>query len=235
MPRKKNTSGTNLPAIKPTRNVTRPMHGGTDLVPVEAVFHVPTVHPSSRGPWDGEADKIAWTDRMSGLGCIIKRSGSTGCWEGFVGVGPDHPLFGVTPGALVGLDLRAHGGVNYAAACQKYEPESTSVCHVTDVDTRPSHSQRPLTKEGKEHDDAWWLGFSCDQAGDVIPGGSNPLQGRDVPAGVNERVYRDEAFVYRECVRLAAQLLAIADGVDHTTVQSEQPSVSAYDPRRVGG
>lgn len=225
MPRKK-TGGTKLPAITPTRDVVRPMHGGTDLVTVDAVFHVPAVHPGGIGPWTGEADKIAWTDGMSGLNCIIRRSERTGCLEAYVGVDPDHPLYGVTKGALVGLDLRVHGGVNYAAACQRYEPESTSICHVHEEAKRTIHSERP-------HDDAWWIGFSCDQAGDLIPNGRNPLHGRDVTAGVNERVYRDEAYVYHECIGLAAQLRAIADGVDHKTVVPDRPSVGAYDSSRV--
>lgn len=226
MPRKKNMGGSNLPAIKPIRDIGRAMRGGTDLVTVEAVFHVPDVHPVGLGPWSGEADKIAWTDRMSGFSCIIKRSPRTGCLEAYVGVDPEHPLFGVTKGALVGLDLRVHGGVNYAAGCQTHEPEPISICHVYEEAERTLRSVRP-------HDDAWWIGFSCDQAGDLIPTGRNPLHGRDVTAGVNERVYRNEAYVYRECIGLAAQLRAIADGVDHRVLVPRKASIGAYDSHRV--
>lgn len=231
MTRKKNAAL--LPVASTHRNEVRRMNGGTGLVAVDVVYRVPSVHPFQEGPWALEADKIAWTDPMSGLACIIRRSGLTGCLEGYVGVGPEHPLFEVTPGALVGLGLQAHGGINYAQPCAKTEDESVSVCHVA----RPAevlHSHRPASVDGVDHDDAWWFGFTCDHASDVIPS-SSPSGRTKLPNGINLPVYRDEAFVHRGCAHLAAQLQALADGRDPSEVVPEQVTVPYYDPRRIEG
>ncbi|MBZ6383324.1 hypothetical protein [Sphingomonas sanguinis] len=213
-------------ADQATYDIPHLMNGGTDIVPVEAVFHVPAVHPAGSGPWLAEADKIAWRDRTTGLDCIIRRSRATGCLEGFVAVPPSHPLFGLSVAAIVAFDLRVHGGVTYAAECQRNVPEDTSVCHVPRpifrqtpardaIIAKPASPQRLIPGHGPE-DDAWWFGFSCDKATDLRPDGSRSSRADRVPLGISLPVYRDENFVYRECLKLAHQLHALsADG--HTT------------------
>lgn len=235
MPSKKKNSGALVPVNPPTRDVSRQMHGGTEFILAEAVYHVPSVHPATEGPWALEADKVAWTDRTTGLGCIIRRSGVTGCLDGFVGIGPEHPLFGAAETALVGLGIRVHGGIDYAAACEKDVPEAVSVCHVVrDAPTVTLRYERP-SSAASVHDDAWWFGFSCDQQTDVIPSPHRNQQATPELEGVNDRVYRDEAFVYRECVHLAAQLTAIAKGLDPMEVSPEQPAVPFFDLNRTKG
>ncbi len=230
---RKKEQGALVPVGPPPHHGVRRMHGGTELVAVDAVYSVPSVHPFKAGPWALEADKIAWTDPMSGLACIIRRSGPTGCLEGYVGVGPEHPLFGVTPGALVGLGLHTHGGISYAQPCARNEHASVSVCHLVGP-SEVLFSHGPASVEGADHDDAWWFGFTCDHASDVIP--SSRSSGRTkLPDGINAPVYRDEAFVHRECVHLAAQLKALADGRDPSGLVPEQATVPYYDPSRIGG
>lgn len=47
------------------------------------------------GPWHNEPwDVIRWIDPTTGLHCLLSRS-RAGSWCGYVGVGPDHPWFGV--------------------------------------------------------------------------------------------------------------------------------------------
>ncbi len=83
--------------------VARPMNGTGVPVRVDAVYEVRELRPSGDGPWTAEAEKIAWTDEMSGYACIIRRAPQGGHLCGYVAVPPSHPLFGMNPYAFVGL------------------------------------------------------------------------------------------------------------------------------------
>lgn len=193
---------------------------GNRLVPVEAVFHVKGVAPITKGPWNAEAEKVAWWDEMSGYGCIIRRSVKNGALAGFVGVGPDHPLFNFEQRAIESLGVRIHGGVNYSWPCQENEPEWRSVCHVGDSTSRGQVAARleRTFNQPFRHDDMWWVGFSCDQPDDILPNDKNDYAVESALDGLSHRVYRDEAFVYEQCVYLAAQFKAIADDRDPAEV-----------------
>ncbi|UAJ11058.1 hypothetical protein [Polymorphobacter megasporae] len=191
--------------------------GSVEVVSL-TVFHVPEVRPGVPGPWDGEADKIAWTDPATGMACIIRRS-RHGHLCGYVAVEPEHPLFGYEADALPrDAALIVHGGVSYAQACEHRRPIARSVW------------RRPPTPDAPP---AWWFGFECDQISDEVPGRSSCQTAverrpslRDHPGGgVHTSVYWREAEVYRECVSLAAQLDAVANGspmpVVSTTTEPE--------------
>ncbi|UYY58023.1 hypothetical protein [Sphingomonas sp. S2-65] len=193
---------------------------GNYLVPVEAVFHVPRIAPAARGPWNAEAEKVAWWDEMSGYGCIIRRSAKNGALAGFVGVGPDHPLFNFDQRAIESLGVRIHGGVNYSWPCQESEPEWRSVCHVGDANRRGQVTARleRTFNQPFRHDEMWWVGFSCDQPDDILPNDKRDYAVESALDGLSHRIYRDEAFVYEQCVYLAAQFKAIADNRDPAEV-----------------
>lgn len=150
-------------------------------------------HPFGDGPWKNEPDKIAWIDATTGLACTVLRK-ENGVLSGYVGLSPDHPLFGFAADAIPsGLGIAVHGGLNYAAACDERGPEDISVCHPS---AAPDHA-------------LWWLGFSCDHGYDYVPDrAGKPL------AEENGQTYRTEAYVYRETVKLARQLKAIGEGGD---------------------
>lgn len=248
MARKKTTTRTKALATvaQPIRDVTHTMAGSTDLVRVDAVFHVPSVHPGGPGPWQSEADKISWTDEMSGYGCIIRRSPTEErhlC--GYVSVPPGHPLFGRRHGNLDDLLIGVHGGLDYSAACQAREPEDRSVCH-----PGGRISRERIVPEGfrqnvhvndvaagqiaNGHDDAWWFGFSCNHTGDITPGTRAASRSDQLLDGVNHPTYKTEAFVYQQCVRLAAQLKAIEEGRDPRDADPGPPS-TVYNPHRTKG
>lgn len=211
MTRKKKTETSVVPAVPERPELVRTMGGFGSLVRVDAVYHVQKVHPSDDGPWAVEADKVAWTDPLTGYGCIIRRSPAGGHLCGYVSVPPGHPLFGRRLGSFVGLGIGVHGGIDYAAECEDWQDEDRSVCHVLPADFQQSVYANAAAERG---DDAWWLGFSCNQSGDILP---DPRNGRSrvAPrAGLEEPTYKTEGFVYQECVRLAAQLKAIEDGRD---------------------
>lgn len=249
MPKKTQSSSgkalttTRSTALQPARDTLRQM-GGRELVRVDAVFHVPAVHPSGAGPWKNEADKIAWIDDMSGYGCIIRRSPTKRHLCGYVSVPPGHPLFGRHIGTMGDFLIGVHGGLDYAAACQARQAEEVSICHPSDNRTRrivPEGFQQNVHVNevaagqiGDRHDDAWWFGFSCDQVTDITPTTREESRPNGLLDGVNRPTYKDEAFVYAQCVRLAAQLKAIEEGRDPRDADPGPRSV-VYAPHRTEG
>jgi hypothetical protein len=144
------------------------------------------------GEWDGEPDKLQWTDEATGLPCLAVRHPRLGNWCGYVGVPPEHPLHGR---GYEDLDLEVHGGLSFAHACQPHESEADGICHVPGPG-EPEH--------------VWWLGFDCAHGGDLSPG----LLRKDLDwldslkVLAEHEIYRPLAYVKGECARLAAQLLA---------------------------
>ena len=60
------------------------------------------------GPWQGEPDEVRWLHR--GLNCLLLRANVTGCWCGYVGIKPGHPLYVMDNPEDV---LSAYGGITY--------------------------------------------------------------------------------------------------------------------------
>ena len=238
MPRRKKPAGGLVPSNQRRRNTIRRTNGGGEPALVDATYLVPSINPISDEPWALEEDKISWTDEMSGLGCIIRRSGVTCCLEGYAGVGPYHPLFGATPGALVGVGvgvgvgIRAHGGIDHCKPCEGSGDKSASFPHLVSV-SHKLHSQMPVGDQNDTHDDAWWFGFSCDKASDDFPGTAGRCRDKDLPTVTNERTYRDESFAHRECVQVAAQLTAIADGCESSDIVPGRARLPILHPARV--
>lgn len=171
------------------------------------------------GPWQSEPDKRQWTDAATGLPCLIVRgpSGALCGYVGVPkshplhgkGYGDTAPLSqdvlrdllerrgvlnlyddDLAKGAVeIGAALDVHGGLTFAGACAKGEPEH-GICH------------RPDPGEG---DDVWWLGFDCAHCYDIVP--AYAVKG--YPPEPDE-VYRDRAYVEAECAKLAKQLAEIA-------------------------
>lgn len=126
------------------------------------------------GPWQDEPDRVEWRSR-SGLPCLIVRN-HLGVLCGYVGVPPGHPLHGQH---YADVPLDAHGGLTYSDACRG------GICHV------PAPG---------EPDAAWWFGFDCGHAFDLVPG---------MPDGLRlarDWTYRDVAYVTHEVNQLAEQI-----------------------------
>lgn len=140
------------------------------------------------GEWQQECDKRQWLDDATGLPCMIRRSPSFGGWCGYAGVPRGHQLHGVgyDDGAL---DLDVHGGVTFAGECRPGDA-ATAICHVSD--------------EG-EPDDVWWFGFDCGHAFDFSPAYNARQQDNGWSSELDE-VYRNQAYVTAETLKLAQQL-----------------------------
>ena len=177
------------------------------------IYHNPKRKPDQDGPWNNEGDKIAWVDEDSGLGCIILRQ-EDGTLSGYVGVGVDHPLHGFHAEAVpVTISSQVHGGITYGKECEvnrhelrakgKPRRERYTVCHITRTRWVQDVESVQTTNDEFEHEDLWWLGFDTNHPGDLIP------NDRFHTARKSD-VYRDQDFVYAQCVALAKRLKEIA-------------------------
>ena len=219
--RSASASSAQVPAIIEPKSELRTI--GDALVRLDQVYYMERLAPVGDGPWKGEAHKLAWVDPDTGLHCVVLRSPSGGFLSGFVGVGPDHPLFGYSHDAIpASLGIQAHGGLNYSATCAVEGPEYLKVCH-TMVAVPPSG--RPAAGE---HDPHWWLGFSCNQTCDLIPGRYT----KPDPALGDEPVYRDERYLLDQCTSLARQLDAIGRGKSASSVPAAPIPPIGLDPSK---
>lgn len=94
-------------------------------------------------------------------------------------------------------------------------------------------TSRPRTSEHRVDDPhSWWFGFSCDQIYDVVPADAHrPARFLQAEVGA---VYRDDGYVVRQTIVLAAQLRAIADGRAAPPRDGPPPPIG-LDPRQGGG
>lgn len=149
----------------------------------------------SRGKWDGEPDKMQWTDEATGLPCLIHR-GPSGALCGYVGVAEGHPAFGLeydsvrvkAPEDSDDEYPDVHGGLTFSDFCSpEVTDEGRGICHVAGPG---------------EPDRVWWLGFDCAHGWDFCPSYASARELR------SDETYRDLAYVQWQCRKLAAQLAA---------------------------
>lgn len=163
--------------------------------------------PIPDGPWVEEPDKAHWIDPETDMDCLAVRNGM-GAWCGYVAVTEGHPLFGIAYSSCpkdCGEDycyqhspegkFDVHGGLTFSDFCHEDERgEGYGICH-TPLAGRPER--------------VWWFGFDCNHAGDMSPYDAAQAEEHDsaypwplIPGDV----YRDLAYVKRECTSLAQQL-----------------------------
>ena len=158
--------------------------------------------------------ELSWISETS-LPCAIVRHGELGHLCGYVGVFPDHRLYGygysecTLPSAKPrGERGRDHeGDFRIDQLTHYYEKLITRrVCDEDYCDHTPGRSLEvhggitysnwgydPIPRDGE-----WWFGFDCAHGFDLVPGIANG----SLPGGV----LRDEEYVRAECERLALQL-----------------------------
>ena len=192
-------------AKKPTKTRAKPLTvstlppaviPGTNVVP-EAAYRNDR-HPIGSGPWKGEPDKFAWTDKATGYPCVVVRE-YTGEYGAHVGVPPDHSLSGYAAEAVPGdIGAGLHRPITCAQPCQRSAPEPVSICHVRE--------RWPLTAPHSEtgekiKDEAWWLGMIFDGPRDFVPAG-----GERALAAERGETYRDARFAFEQATLLARRL-----------------------------
>lgn len=183
----------------------------------------------------GEADKVAWRDPATGYECIMMRATDGGHLSGYVGIPRDHPLWGWKYEAVpVDFGIEVHGGLTYGRICEdgptpkrRITADARRICHVPRGQVRYepiSHA----TDYRVEDAHAWWFGFDCDHAYDVVPGRAKDHQ--PFMAAEIGGEYRDDGYVYREVRNLASQLRAIADGEPAPPRDGPPPPPISLDP-----
>lgn len=181
---------------------------------VAAYFNAPPSRGS--GVTVGEADKVAWRDPASGYECIMLRSAKEGYLSGYVGVPIRHPLHGFHHSAIPeDLGVEVHGGLAYSAICQVGSPgdtmarEARRVCD-TVIPAKAATTYATDYRVQERH--AWWFGFNCNHVFDIIPAIINRRRSEFLEAETQAE-YRNDDYVCREILNLAAQLKAIEDGL----------------------
>jgi hypothetical protein len=191
----------------------------TGTIETDEIYYVDHgIDRPGEGKLLGEADKVAWLDPATGYECIMMRATDGGYLSGYVGIPKDHPLWGWKYEAIpVDLGIEVHGGLTYAKTCQegptperRLAEEARRICHVTRGAPRYTATQHATDYRVHEAD-AWWFGFDCDHAYDVVPNAPKDRLDHFLATEIGGE-YRDDGYVYREVRSLAAQLRAIADG-----------------------
>jgi len=214
-----------------TMVVGQPYAMGARSIVADAAYYVGAGR-AGREARLGGADKGARRDPATGYECIIMRDEPRGHLSGYVAVPTDHPLHGFDHDAIpVEFDIEVHGGLTYSAVCDEGPNprrvlirEARRICHVA--------PPRYATGYRAGHDQAWWLGFSCDHVYDIVPldrDDRSRFLGHETGA-----TFRDEAYVYDQVVDLAAQLRAIADGAPKPVRTGVAPPPLGLDPKRAG-
>jgi hypothetical protein len=195
-------------------------------------------------PWETEPDSLDF--EAEGLPCAMRRGGRD-CWCGYVGVGPEHPLFGLPvnhplklpPSWFEGrkfdqglgpMDLFIH-----IMSGAKSIDDATPICVAFHVHGGCNWAAEHVP--GSEPDGRWWFGFDCGHAGDIAPNTGNEAKFmremvesmpehvretmRDIVFRQREGVYRDQPYVVAECQSLAAQLNAYAKLMETVNVSSD--------------
>jgi hypothetical protein len=178
-------------------------------------------------PWLTEPDRADF--EAEGFACAIRRS-SFRVLNGYVGVGQDHPWFGLPRNAIVKLPpswwerRRFDQGIGpidaiIHALAGRGDP-ATSGCEISmALEVHGGISYADDHAPFEPPDGRWWFGFDCGHAGDYLP--TMPLPDRIVEAmpehvraflrkGMASGVYRDIGYVTAECQALAQELAAVA-------------------------
>lgn len=148
------------------------------------------------GPWDGEPDKVSWTDEATGMPCLATRGNPLqGNWCGYVAVNPGHPYHGKSYDEVPGVAV--HGGLTYSAPCFEDEAIERAVCHVP---------------EPGQPGDVWWFGWDCGHYMDVMPAYRTHFPEMWDLYERTGAQYRPLTYVKAECTRLAARLAEASGG-----------------------
>lgn len=152
------------------------------------------------GPWAGEPDKVHWICPTTDLDCLVHRS-HLGMLCGYVGVGPEHPLYEVRYQMVDWVDV--HGGLTYSDHCDPDGTEDLGVCIVPEP--------------GRPHP-IWWFGFDCAHAGDRVPK-FEQVEGGFPRHHLPPLTYRTAEYVGGEVANLARQLGTLTDCSDWSSLE----------------
>lgn len=177
------------------------------------------------GEWDREPDKIEWTDKKTGLPCLIVRN-RLGALCGYVGVGEKHPFYKVEYHTcsiknpikkyLVHFfDRHRHHSVlsrlkGEIAYCD-HTPETFMDVHGGLTFSGPCQEDREQGICHSGTDKVWWFGFDCAHGGDLIPSIETLRKNHPGFASMSASIfltdtYKNISYVKKQVKKLAQQL-----------------------------
>jgi hypothetical protein len=189
-------------------------------------------------PW--ETEPVSLDFEADGLPCAMLRHDRWGTWCGYVGVCPEHPLFGLPTNHPLKLPLswfRGRRGLEGTGPMDFFmhalqgkpldEACAISLAFQVHGGVNYAHDNVP----GREPDGRWWFGFDCGHAGDYAPGADYRIMDEMIDSMPEEargflrrravlRVYRDQQYVVGECQSLAAQLIAIVGVIEQENINA---------------
>jgi hypothetical protein len=199
-------------------------------------------------PWESEPDSLDF--EADGLPCAMRR-GLHGIWCGYVGIDPEHPLFGLPTNHPLKLPpawfanrrgLEGTGPMDVLMHVLHGKPldEACEISLAFQVHggVNYAHDHAP----DHEPDGRWWFGFDCGHAGDYLPDKSATMMQkimnemmdsmpeaargkmREIMSNAAARpgVYRDQQYVVGECQSLAAQLIAVVTVIAGEKIDGQQ-------------
>jgi hypothetical protein len=191
-------------------------------------------------PWETEPSHLDF--EAEGLPCAMRRC-IYGSWCGYVGVGPEHPLYGLPYNHPLKLPSSWFEGRTFDQGVGPFDIFMHALSGAKSIDDACPisiafhvHGGCNWTDDHVPHQDPdgrWWFGFDCGHAGDYMPGKSESV-GRimdemvdSMPEAARETMrrimretaartgdYRDQQYVVGECQSLAAQLNAIVGVIE---------------------
>jgi hypothetical protein len=161
------------------------------------------------------------------------RRGVFGVWCGYVGVGPEHPLFGLPTNHPLALPSswfdgrkvdQGFGPMDMMIHMLSGAKSMNDACPISlafHVHGGCNYAENHVP--GEPPGDRWWFGFDCGHAGDYMPDknlsdemmqmiDSMPEEVRGIMRGIAGKPgdYRNRQYVVSECQSLAAQLNSVA-------------------------
>ena len=189
-------------------------------------------------PWQMEVDSLDF--EAEGLPCKMRRHKRWGTWCGYVGIGQEHPLYGLPPNHLLKLPeswfknrrgLEGTGPMDFFIHMLEGK-NLTDACAISMA--LQVHGGCNFADHWDKGDEHWWFGFDCGHAGDFMPHDtvvdenliamveSMPKKVRatmrEIVRPHREGVYRDQQYVVAECQSLAAQLNAIVGVIERESI-----------------
>ncbi len=140
-----------------------------------------------RGQWDEEPDRVNLL--INGFYCQIERHRMHGSLNGYVGVPPGHPVYGIRFEDLYKEypTIDVHGGLTFS----QHAREESLLGYLPNV---PYETGPGLT---------WWIGFDCAHYMDFAPGMGYILTAITGSAGI----YKNIEFVTNELTSLTKDLV----------------------------
>jgi hypothetical protein len=191
-------------------------------------------------PWETEPNSLDF--EAEGLPCAMRRN-HRGIWCGYVGVGPEHPLYGLPTNHPLKLPTDWFKGRGFDQGTGPVDMFIHMLSGAKSIDDAcpinlafHAHGGITFADYGETLPDGyWWFGFDCGHAGDYLPKmppgmsemmndmiESMPAHARATMREIMDRqnrdtVYRDQQYVVGECQSLAVQLNAYAKLMEKVT------------------